>query len=134
LCRQGRSRLARARSVVALRKVGSARCALHQRQAVVAALADSAPTPPPPAPPSKPQDRSIFPLALTVTRLSGTGQESIFMGVLRCAVRCAGGSSCSRRLGRQRSRPRSAALTARRSSPPACLYHRRSELARRSSR
>jgi hypothetical protein len=30
------------------------------------------------------QDRSIFPLGLTVTRLSGTGHESVFMGVMRC--------------------------------------------------
>jgi hypothetical protein len=31
------------------------------------------------------QDRTIFPLSLVVTRLSGQGQESVFMGVLRCA-------------------------------------------------
>lgn len=29
------------------------------------------------------QDRTIFPLSLMVTRLSGQGQESVFMGVLR---------------------------------------------------
>jgi hypothetical protein len=30
------------------------------------------------------QDRLIFPISLRVTRLSGTGQESVFMGVMRC--------------------------------------------------
>lgn len=29
------------------------------------------------------QDRVIFPMSLRVARLSGTGQESVFMGVMR---------------------------------------------------
>ncbi len=33
-----------------------------------------------------PQDRSVFPITLCVTKLSGTGQDSIFMGIMREAL------------------------------------------------
>jgi hypothetical protein len=34
------------------------------------------------------QERVIFPLTLRVSRLSGTGVESVYIGILRCVFDC----------------------------------------------